>query len=131
MSYVPTSPFISESVITSGPSPILTERLCAPYESALYIKLTTLNLILNCPGLKLAIAVHGGLPTGRPLLCVPCVPCVPIRSNDATRRYFWPVETWDGLILKVGNAGKAPASPWFIACCFHLYDLVSNYSCSC
>ena len=28
---------------------------------------TALSLILNCPGLKLAMAVHKGLPIGRPL----------------------------------------------------------------
>ncbi len=73
MSCVPTSPSISESVITSGPSPVLAGRLCAPCESALCVVLAALNLILDCPGLELAVAVHGGLPTGRPLPCVPCV----------------------------------------------------------
>jgi len=40
-----------------------------------------LNLILDYPGLKLAVAVHRGLPTGRPLPCVPCVPYVPVRPE--------------------------------------------------
>src|SRR6266567_8181570 len=35
---------------------------------------TALNLILDCPGLELAVAVHRGLPTRRPLPCIPCVP---------------------------------------------------------
>ena len=72
-----------------------------------------LNLILNYPNLELAVAVHGGLPTGCFLLCVPCDPCVPVRSGDVVRRHFWPVKAWDGWpsppILKVGNAKKAPA----------------------
>jgi len=74
-----------------------------------------LNLILNCPGLKLTIAVHRGLPTGRPLPYVLYVPCVPVRSGNVARRRFWPVKAWDGwlspLVLKVGNAGKTPVSP--------------------
>ena len=78
MSYIPTSPSISKSVITSSPSPILTRRLYTPYKSALYIKLIALNLILNCPGLKLAIAIYRGLPTRRPLPYIPCVPYIPI-----------------------------------------------------
>ena len=51
-----------------------------------------LSLILDCPGLELAIAVYNGLPIGRPLPCVPCDPCVPVRSGDIARRRFWPVE---------------------------------------
>ena len=72
-----------------------------------------LSLILNYPGLKLAVAVHKGLLTGRPLPYVPCDPYVPIRSGNIARRCFWPVEAWDGWpsppVLKVGNAEKAPA----------------------
>jgi len=120
MSYVPTSLSKSKSVITSGSSPVLAGWLCAPYKPAACVVFTALNLILDCPGLELAVAVHGGLPTGRPLPCVPCVPCVPVRSGDVARRRFWPVEAWDGWlsppVLKVGNAGKTPASPWLIAC---------------
>ena len=67
MSYIPTSPSIFKSIITSSPSPILTGRLCTPYKLALYIILPALNLILNCLGLKLTIAIYRGLPTGRPL----------------------------------------------------------------
>ena len=74
-----------------------------------------LNLILDYPGLELAIAIYRGLPIGRSLPCVPCDPYVPIRSGNVARRRFWPVKAWDGwpspLILKVGNAGKAPTSP--------------------
>jgi hypothetical protein len=57
-----------------------------------------LSLILNCPGLKLTIAVYKGLPTGRPLPYVPCDPYipynpyVPIRSSNITRYRFWPVK---------------------------------------
>jgi len=76
---------------------------------------TALNLILNCPGLELAVAVHRGLPTRRPLPYVLYIPCVPVRSGNVTQRRFWPVKAWDGwlspLVLKVGNAGKIPTSP--------------------
>ena len=58
MSCVPTSPSISKSVITSGPSPVLTGQLYAPYKSALCVMLAVLNLILDCPGLELTIAIH-------------------------------------------------------------------------
>ena len=135
MSCVPTSLSKSKSVIASGSSPVLTGWLCAPYELAACVMFAALNLILNCPGLELAVAVHGGLPTGRPLPCVLCVPCVPVRSGDVARRCFWPVEAWDGWlsppVLKVGNAGKTPVSPWLIACCFYSYDLACSCSCSC
>ncbi len=143
MSYVPTSPSISKSVITSSPSPIFTRRLCAPYKSALYVILAALNLILDCPGLKLTIAVYRGFFTRRPLPyvpcvpyipcipCVPCVPYVPVWSSNVIQRHFWPVKAWDGPILKVRNARKAPVSPWFITYYFHLYDLACSYFCSC
>jgi hypothetical protein len=52
---------------------------------------TALNLILNYPGLKLAVAVYRGLPTRRPLPYVPCVPYVPyipVRSSNVVRRRF-------------------------------------------
>jgi len=74
-----------------------------------------LNLILNYPGLELAVAVYRGLPTGRPLPYVLCVPYVPVQSGNVIRYYFWPVKAWDGwlspLVLKVGNARKTPVSP--------------------
>jgi len=115
VSYVPTSLSKSKSIIAFSSSPVLASWLCAPYKLAAYVMFTALNLILNYPGLKLAIAVHGGLPTGRPLPCVLCVPCIPIRSGNIARRRFWPVKAWDGwlspLVLKVGNAGKTPTSP--------------------
>ena len=47
-----------------------------------------LSLILNYPGLKLAIAVYNGLPIGRPLPYVPCDPYIPIRSGNIARRRF-------------------------------------------
>jgi len=110
ISCVPTSLFKSKSVIAFSSSPVLAGWLYAPYEPATYIVFAALNLILNCPGLELAIAVHRGLPTGRPLPCVPYVPCVPIRSGDVAQRRFWPVEAWDSWlsppVLKVGNAGQ-------------------------
>ena len=98
MSYIPTSLSISKSVITSSPSPVLARRLYALYKSALYVMLAALNLILDCLGLKLAVAVYGGLLTRRPLPCILCVPCDPYVpyisawSSDITRRRFWPVK---------------------------------------
>ena len=77
MSYILTSPFISKSIITSSPSPVLTKQLYTLYKSALYIKLTALNLILNYPSLKLAVTVYRGLPTRRPLLYILYIPYVP------------------------------------------------------
>jgi len=115
MSYIPTSASISKSVIISGSSPILTSWLCTLYRLAINVIFAVLNLILNYPGLELAIAVYRGLPTGRPLPCVPYNPYVPIRSSNVAQRRFWPIKAWDGwpspLVLKVGNARKAPASP--------------------
>jgi hypothetical protein len=115
ISCVPISASISKSVIISSSSPILTSWLYALYRLAVNVIFTALNLILNCPGLKLAIAVYRGLPTRRPLPCVPYDPYIPIRSSNIVWRRFWPVKAWDGwpspLVLKVGNAGKAPASP--------------------
>ena len=73
-----------EFVITSSSSPVFIRRLYAPYKSALYIMLTILNLILNCPGLKLAVAVYRGLFTRRPLPYIPYVPYIPICFSDVT-----------------------------------------------
>jgi len=78
MSCVPTSASISKSVIVSGSSPGLTGWLYALYRSAANIRFTAFSLILNYPSLKLTIAVHRGLPTGRSLPCVPYNPYVPI-----------------------------------------------------
>jgi len=96
MSYVPTSLSKSESVIASSSSPVLTSWLYAPYKLAACVIFTALNLILNCPGLELTIAVYRGLPTGRSLPCVLCVPYVPVWSGNVTWRRFWPVKAWDG-----------------------------------
>ena len=129
--YIPTSPSIFKSIITSSPSPILTRRLYTPYKSALYIILTALNLILNYPGLKLTIAVYRGLPTRRPLPYIPYVPQVPyipIQSSNVIQRRFQPIKAQGGLILKVGNARKASASPQFIAYYFYSYNLAYSYS---
>jgi len=115
VSYIPTSASISKSVIISGSSPSLTSWLYAIYRSAANVRFTMFSLILNCPGLELAIAVYRGLPIGRSFPCVPCDLYVPIWSSDIAWRCFWPVKAWDGwpspLVLKVGNAGKAPTSP--------------------
>jgi hypothetical protein len=88
MSCIPTSASISKSIIISSSSPILTSRLYTLYGLAINIIFAALNLILNCPGLKLAIAVYRGLPTGRPLPCIPCDPYIPIRSSNIARRHF-------------------------------------------
>jgi len=115
MSCISTSLSKSKFVIASGSSPVLTGWLYALYKPAMYIIFTALNLILNYPGLKLAIAVYRGLPTRRPLPYILYVPYIPIRSSDVAQRHFWPVKAWDSwlspLILKVGNARKTPMSP--------------------
>jgi len=74
MSCVPTSAFKSKSVINSGSSPNLTSRLYTLYRSATNVIFAALSLILNCPSLKLTIAVYKGLPIGHPLPCVPYNP---------------------------------------------------------
>ena len=99
MSCVPINASISKSVIVSGSSLVLTSWLCALCESAANVMFAALSLILDCPGLELAVAVYKGLPTGRPLPCVPYDPCVPVRSGDVARRRFWPVKAWDNLII--------------------------------
>jgi len=78
ISYVPTSLSKSKSIIASSSSPIFASWLYAPYKPAIYIIFTALNLILNYPGLKLAIAVYRGLPTRRSLPCVLYIPYIPI-----------------------------------------------------
>jgi len=82
VSYVPTSLSKSESIIASSSSPVLTSWLYAPYKPAIYVMFAILNLILNCSGLKLTIAVYRGLPTGRSLPCVLYVPYIPIWSDN-------------------------------------------------
>ena len=74
MSCIPTSPFISKFVITSSSSLVLAKRLYTLYKSALCVMFIALNLIFDCPGFELAVAVYGGLFTGQPLPYVPCVP---------------------------------------------------------
>ena len=66
MSYIPTSASMSKSVIVSNSSLVLTGWLCAFWESAANIIFAALSLILNCPSLKLAVAVYKGLPTRCP-----------------------------------------------------------------
>jgi len=92
VSCIPTSASISKSIIVSGSSPSLTSQLYALYRSAINVRFAAFSLTLNCPGFKLAIAVHRGLSIGRPLPCVPCDPYVPIRSGDIARHHFWPVK---------------------------------------
>ena len=74
MSCVLTSPFISKSVIIFSFSLVLTGRLYTLCKSALCVILTVLNLILDCLGLELAVAVYRGFPTRRFLLYILCVP---------------------------------------------------------
>jgi len=88
MSYVPISLSKSKSIIASGSSPVLASWLYAPHKPAVYIMFAALNLILNCPSLKLAIAVYGGLPTRRSLPCILYVPYIPIRSSNIAQRRF-------------------------------------------
>ena len=115
ISCVPTSASISKSVIVSSSSPSLTGWLYALYRLAVNIRFTIFSLILNYPGLKLTVAVYRGLPIGRSLPYIPCNPYIPVWSSNIARHCFWPVKAWDGWpsspVLKVGNAGKAPASP--------------------
>jgi len=66
---------------------------------AINIIFAALSLILNYPGLKLAVAVYKGLPIGRSLPCVPYNPYVPVRSGDVARRRFWPVKAWVGSYI--------------------------------
>jgi len=118
---VPTSASIFKSVIVSSSSPDFTSWLYTLYRLAVNIIFAILSLILNCPSFKLAIDVYRGLLMGCSLPCVPYNPYIPynpyvsVWSGDIARRRFWPVKAWDGwpspLLLKVGNAGKAPVSP--------------------
>jgi len=82
---------------------------------AVNVIFTALSLILNYPSLKLTIAIHNGLPTGRPLPYVPYNPYIPIQSSNIARQHFWPIKAWDSWpsppVLKVGNARKAPTPP--------------------
>ena len=73
-----TSPFISKSIIISSFSPVLFRRLCTLYKLTIYIVFAVLNLILDCPGLKLAVAVYRGLLIRQPLLYIPYVLYIPI-----------------------------------------------------
>ena len=74
MSCVLTNPFISKSIITFSFSLVLAKWLYTPYKLALYIMLVALNLILDCPGLKLTITVYRGFLIRRPFLCIFCIP---------------------------------------------------------
>jgi len=69
---------MSESVIISGSSLVLTSWLYTLYKLAINVIFTILSLILNYPGLKLAIAVYKGLSIGRLLPYIPYNPYVPI-----------------------------------------------------
>jgi len=92
MSCIPTSLSKSKSVIASSSSPILAGWLYAPYKLAICVMFAALNLILNCPGLELAVAVYRGLFTRCPLPCVLYVPYVPIWSGNVAQCCFWPVK---------------------------------------
>jgi len=78
VSCVPINASISKSIIISGSSLILTGWLYALYKLAVNIIFTALSLILNYPGLKLAIAIYKGLPIGRSLPYIPYNPYIPI-----------------------------------------------------
>ena len=78
MSYIPISPSKSKSIIISSSSPNLTRRLYTLYRLATNIIFSAFSLILNCPSLKLTIAVYRGLPIGRPLPRIPYNPYIPI-----------------------------------------------------
>ena len=78
MSYIPISPSRSKSIIISGSSPNFTRRLYTLYRLAANVIFSAFSLILNCPSLKLAIAIYRGLPIGRPLPHIPYNPYVPI-----------------------------------------------------
>ena len=66
MSCVPTSASISKSIIVSSSSPSLTGRLYTLCGLAANVIFAALSLILNCPGLKLTVAIYRGLPIGCP-----------------------------------------------------------------
>ena len=59
---------------------------------AVNVIFVVLSLILDCPSLKLAVAVYKGFPIGCPFSCVPCDPCVPVQSGDVVQYHFWPVK---------------------------------------
>jgi len=88
VSYIPTSLSKFEFVIAPSSSPVFTSWLYAPYKLAACVIFTVLNLILNYPGLKLAIAIYGGLPTGCPLPYVLYVPYIPIQSGNIAQYCF-------------------------------------------
>jgi len=76
VSYIPTSASIFKSIIISSSSPNLTSWLYTLYRLAVNVIFAVLSLILNYPGLKLAIAVYKGLPIGRPLPYIPYGPYI-------------------------------------------------------
>jgi len=78
VSYIPTSAFISKSVIISSSSLNLTSWLYTLYRSAINIIFAILSLIFNSPGFKLAITVYRGLSIGRPLPYISYNPYIPI-----------------------------------------------------
>ena len=78
MSYIPISPSKSKSIIISSSSPNLTRPLYTLYRLAANVIFSAFSLILNCPSLKLAVAVYKGLPIGRPLPYIPYNPYIPI-----------------------------------------------------
>jgi len=78
MFYIPINAFISKSIIVSSSFLVLTSWLYTLYKLAVNIIFAVLSLILNCPGLKLAVAVYKGLPIGRSLFYIPYNPYIPI-----------------------------------------------------
>ena len=88
MSCVSISPSRSKSIIISSSSPNLTRRLYALYRLAANVIFSAFSLILNCPSLKLTIAIYRGLPIGRPLPYILYNPYISIWSSNITRYYF-------------------------------------------
>jgi hypothetical protein len=87
---------MSKSVIISSSSPVLTGRLYALYGSATNVIFAALSLILNCPSLELAVTVHRGLPTRRPLPCIPCNPYISIQSSTGSYIVEFNMSTYPG-----------------------------------
>ena len=73
---------MSEFVIISSSSPVLTGRLYTLYGSAVNVIFTILSLILDCLGLELAVTVYRGLFTGCSLPYIFCNPYISIQSGD-------------------------------------------------
>ena len=74
--------FMSEFVITFRPSFVFIKQLYALYKLAVYIIFAVLNLIFDCLGFKLTVAVYKGFFIRRTLLYVPCDLYISIWFNN-------------------------------------------------